>query len=48
MLKLEINADKLREESEANFTFAEESDTPSLSTGQAKVKPASPSDFNGD
>jgi len=48
MSKLEVNMEKTGEESEANFVFAEEDEAPSLSAGQARVKPTSPSDFDGD
>ena len=39
---------KMREESEADFIFVEEDEELSLSAGQARVEPASPSDFDGD
>jgi len=48
MLKLEVNMEKMREESEANFVFAEEDEALRLNAGQARAKPASPSDFDGD
>ena len=48
MSKLEINTGKPRDESEVNFTLAEEVEGSKLSTGYVKVKPASPSDFNRD
>ena len=48
MLKLEINMEKIREESKANFAFAKESEASSFSMGQAKVKPTSLSDLDGD
>ena len=48
MSKLEINAEKPRDESKAKFTFSEEGEGSNLGTGHAKTKPASPSDFNGD
>ena len=48
MLKLEVNTEKMREESEANFVFAEEDEALRLHAGQVRVKPASPSDFDGD
>ena len=48
MLKLEVNTEKMREESEANFVFAKEDKAPRLDAGQARVKPASPLDFDGD
>ena len=38
----------VHEEPEVNFVFAEEAEVPSLSIGQARVKPAYPSDFDGD
>jgi len=47
MSKLEINTDEPREESE-DILFAEESEVPSFGAGQARVKPASPSDFDRD
>ena len=48
MSKLEATAEKTREESEVNFIFAEEDEALSLGAGQARVKPASPSDFDRD
>ena len=48
MSKLEINTEKPREESEVNFTLAEEIEGLNLGMGHAKIKPASPLDFDGD
>ena len=47
MSKLEINAEKQRDESKVHFASAEVEGS-NLGTGHAKIKPASPSDFNGD
>jgi len=48
MSKMEINTEKSREESEVNFALAEEIKGSNLGMGHVKIKPASPSDFNGD
>ena len=48
MSKLEVNTEKMREESKANFTFAEEDEALSLGAGQVRAKPTSPSDFDRD
>ena len=48
MSKLEINTEKPKEESEVNFTFCEEGEGSNLGAGHVKIKPAAPSDFNGD
>ena len=48
MSKLEINIEKPRDKSKANFAFAEESEGSNSGAGHVKIKPASPSDFNGD
>ena len=47
MSKLEINTEKPREESKAIFALAEEIKGSNLGTGHAKIKPASPLDFDG-
>ena len=48
MSKLEINAEKPRDKSKLNFTSAEEVKGLNLGTGHVKIKPVSPSDFDGD
>ena len=48
MAKLEVNAEKPKDESEVNFAFAEDGKGSNSGTGYVKIKPASPSDFNGD
>jgi len=48
MSKLDIDAECPREEPEVNYVFTKENEVPSLSSGQMRVKPAPPSDFNGD
>jgi len=48
LLKLEVNTEKIREEPKANFAFAKQSKASSSGMGQARVKPTSPSYFNGD
>jgi len=48
MSKLAIDVENPKEESDANFTFSKDREAPSFGARQARVKPASPSDFNGD
>ena len=48
MSKLEIHAEKPRDESEPNFVFTEDGEGSNSGTGHVKIKPASPSDVDGD
>ena len=47
MLKLAINVENPKEEPKVNFMFTEDSELASFGAEKMRVKPASPSDFNG-
>jgi len=48
MSKLEIDVEIPKENPEVNFTFAKDNESVSFNAGKMRVKPASPSDLDGD